>query len=180
MPDLRNGGRPRLYSEPTQAALQIRFPFVGVEGKSYATSNKNTYEAQNQAAVSGACSLVILHGLNNLAREADPGSYSKGLPSVVFSICTGGPTHQLWAHYSTEVNGNRTNDMKIQRTCDTGVLEEISGFLERVDNALSWGRGEHKGHKIYITFVEAAKHLWPSQYDGRVMEAFSVKFDRVV
>lgn len=66
-----------LHSQPTHSELQIRFPFSFVEGKSYATS-RTIYEAQNQAAVSGACSLKILPDLDDLVRKSDPGSYSKG------------------------------------------------------------------------------------------------------
>lgn len=73
--------------------MQYRFPFSLVEGKSYATC-RAVYEAQNQAAVSGACSLKILHGLDGLVFKSKPGSNSKGQP-IVFSVCTEGPIHQL-------------------------------------------------------------------------------------
>lgn len=46
IPDLRNEWRPLLRSEPTTAALKIRFPFLIVERKSYATS-RAIFEAQN-------------------------------------------------------------------------------------------------------------------------------------
>jgi len=46
-----------------------------VEGKSYATC-RALYEAQNQAAVAGACSLDILHDLGDLVRKSNLGSYS--------------------------------------------------------------------------------------------------------
>ena len=140
-PDARNGDRPLLCSEPTQAALQIRFPFLPVEGKSYATS-RTIYEAQNQAAVSGACSLKILHDLDDLARKADPRSYCKG-QLIVFSICTEGPTHELWAHYITVEDGDRMWHMVIVKTCNMAVCSEIPGFLEAVDNVMHWGTGEH-------------------------------------
>lgn len=140
-PDARNGGRPLLYSEPTQAALQIRFPFLPVEGKSYATS-RTIYEAQNQAAVSGACSLKILHDLDDLVRKSNPAS-SKGQP-IVFSICTEGPIHQLWAHYATAGDGDRMYYMAIIKTCDMALCNDIPGFLEAVDNVMRWGSGDHK------------------------------------
>lgn len=97
-PHLQNGRPPLLYSEPTKAALGIRFSFLLVGGKSYATENP-IYEAQNQAAVSGACSLNILHDLNDLVRKSNPGSYSKVQP-IVFSVCTEGPIHRNWGALS--------------------------------------------------------------------------------
>ncbi|EXJ81887.1 hypothetical protein A1O1_07952 [Capronia coronata CBS 617.96] len=60
---------PLLCSEPTQRAYQMRFPFLIVEGKSYATG-KPIFEAQNQAAVSGAGALKILHDLADIAARA--------------------------------------------------------------------------------------------------------------
>ena len=89
----RNRSEPILCSEPTQRALHIRFPFLSVEGKAYATGNP-VFHAQNQAAVSGACALKILHDLGDLACSANPGSHSKDRP-IVFSICTEGPYHEL-------------------------------------------------------------------------------------
>ena len=140
-PDVRNGGRPLLYSEPTQAALQIRFPFLPVEGKSYATG-RTIYEAQNQAAVSGACSLKILHDLDDLVRKSDP-ACSKGQP-IVFSICTEGSIHQLWVHYTTARDGDRVYHMAIIKTCDMALCNDVPGFLEAVDNVMRWGSGDHK------------------------------------
>ena len=142
IPDARNGGRPLLCSEPTQAALEIRFPFLVVEGKSYATS-RTIYEAQNQAAVSGACSLNILHDLDDLASKANPRSHIKVQP-IVFSICTEGPTHQLWAHYTTAVYGRRMYYSVVLKTCDMAVCSEIQGFLEWVDNVMNWGSSDHR------------------------------------
>lgn len=104
----RNRNKPFLCSEPTQRSLVIRFPFLIVEGKSYATGQP-VFDAQNQAAVAGACALKILHDLANLADGADPAKptdqitpechLKKGHP-LVFSICTEGPYHELWAHYT--------------------------------------------------------------------------------
>lgn len=128
---------------PTQASLEIRFPFFLVEGKSYATS-RTIYEAQNQAAVSGACSLKILHDLDDLVCKSDPENYSKRQP-IVFSVCTEGPIHQLWAHYTTvDDAGDRVYYMAQVKTCDVGIWDGVSGFLQAVDNVLKWGSGEHK------------------------------------
>ena len=143
-PHPQTGHPPLLYSEPTQAALQIRFPCFLVEGKSYATC-RNIYEAQNQAAVSGACSLKILHDLDNLVRKSNPGSCTKVQP-IVFSVCTEGPIHQLWAHYTTrgDGDGDRMYYMAQVKTCDVGVCDNTLAFLEAIDNVLKWGSSKHK------------------------------------
>ncbi|KAL9607271.1 MAG: hypothetical protein Q9167_007802 [Letrouitia subvulpina] len=144
-PHSQTGRPPLLYSEPTQASLQIRFLFLSVEGKSYATC-RTIYEAQNQAAVSGACSLKILHDLDDLVRKSDPGNYSKVQP-IMFSVCTEGPIHQLWVHYTIgeHGDGNRMYYMAQVKTCDVGVWDDnILLFLEAVDNVLKWGSGEYK------------------------------------
>ena len=150
-------GTTLFYSEPTQAALQIRFPFLLVEGKSYATS-RTIYKAQNQAAVSGACSLKILHDLDDLVHKSDPGSYSKRQP-IVFSVCTEGPIHQLWVHYTTEEDGDNDGDrmyyMAQVKTCDVAICNHIPGFLEAVDNVMRWGSRKHKE-----TIAEQLKTVW--------------------
>ncbi|MCJ1428894.1 hypothetical protein MMC29_006805 [Sticta canariensis] len=125
MPEPRNGGMPLLCSEPTQSSRQIRFPFFLVDGKSYATC-RTLDEAQNQAAVSGAGSLKILHDLNDLVRKSDPRSYSKRQP-IVFSVCTEGPIHQLWIHCTMVEDGHGDRDrdriyyMAQIKTCDVGI-----------------------------------------------------------
>ena len=139
-----NSGTPLLYSQPTRAALRIRFPFLLVEGKSYATCSF-IYEAQNQAAVSGACSLRILHDLDDLVYKCNPGSYSKAQQPMVFSVCTEGPIHQLWVHYTTAERGDpdRIYYMAQVMTCDVGVYNDVPRFLEAVDNVMKWGSGKH-------------------------------------
>lgn len=138
---------PVLCSEPTQRPLNIRFPFLIVEGKSYATG-KPIFDAQNQAAVSGASALKILHDLADLADRADraervsPGSHSRMVRPLVFSICTEGPYHELWAHYTTMENGVRMFNMGILKTCHGSLQGEVLDFLIAVDNVMSWGTGD--------------------------------------
>ncbi|MCJ1344521.1 hypothetical protein MMC31_002724 [Peltigera leucophlebia] len=136
----RNRSEPALCSKPTQRALDIRFPFLPVEGKAYATGNP-VFDAQNQAAVSGACALNILHDLDDLARRADSGSPSKD-QLMVFSVCTEGPYHELWAHYTTLEDGIRMYNMVILKTCNAVLYGELLGFLVTMDNVMSWGAGE--------------------------------------
>ena len=136
----RNRSEPILCSEPTQRALHIRFPFLPVEGKAYATGNP-VFDAQNQAAVSGACALKILHDLDDLACSANPESHSNDQP-IVFSICTEGPYHELWAHYTMVKDDVRMYKMVIMKTCNAVLRDELLGFLTAVDNVMSWGAGE--------------------------------------
>ena len=149
---------PLLCSEPTQAALQIRSPFLLVEGKSYATS-RTIYEAQHQAAVSGACSVKILHDLDRLVHTSDPGSYSRGQQPMVFSVCTEGPIHQLWVHYTTAEDGHNDSDRMYYiaqiKSCDVGIRDHVPGFLEAVDNVMRWGSCKHKE-----TIAEQLNIVW--------------------
>ncbi|MCJ1466353.1 hypothetical protein MMC07_004972 [Pseudocyphellaria aurata] len=129
-----------LHSQPTHSELPMRFP--------------------NQAAVSGACSLKLLHNLDDLVRTSDSGSYSKRQP-IVFSVCTEGPIHQLWAHYTTvedgdgDSEGDRAYNMAQVKICDVGTWDDVSGFLQAVNNVMRWGSGNHKnasnwqrGHRV--------------------------------
>ena len=134
-----NRSEPILCSEPTQRRLGIRFPFLIVEGKAYATGNP-IFDAQNQAAVSGACALKILHDLDDLAGRAHQGNHSQGQP-MVFSICTEGPIHELWAHYTTAEDGVRMYNMTILKTCNAVLHDELLRFLIAVDNVMTWAIG---------------------------------------
>lgn len=158
-----NRSEPILCSEPTQRALDIRFPFLPVEGKAYATGS-NVYDAQNQSAVSGACALRILHDLNDLAGRADPGSHSKNQP-MVFSICTEGPYHELWVHYTTTEDGVRMYDMAILKTCNAVLRDELLGFLIAVDNVMSWAVGEFL-ENITKQLGAVAKAAKPAKLSG--------------
>lgn len=141
-PNARNGGQPLLHFGSTTSEERIRFPFMVFEGKSYATG-KTIYEAQNQAAVSGACALEILHRLDDLVQKTKPGSRSKE-NHIVFSICTQGPIHELWAHYTTKrEDGGRVYNSKIWKSCNVAVESEVPSFLEAVDNVMRWGLEGH-------------------------------------
>ena len=141
VPDARNGGKPLLCFGCAKQELQIRFPFMLVEGKSYATG-RTIYEAQNQAAVSGACALEILHRLDDLAQKAKPSNRSKG-PHIVFSVCTQGPIHELWVHYTTEEDGDRIYNHKIWKSCNMAVECEVLGFVKALDDVMKWGTDGH-------------------------------------
>jgi hypothetical protein len=149
-----NRSEPVLCSEPTQRRLGIRFPFLIVEGKAYATGNP-IFEAENQSAVSGACILKILHDLNDVSDRAHPGSRPQGQP-IVFSICTEGPIHELWAHYTTTEDDVRMYNMIILKSCNAILDDELLRFLITVDNVMSWASGEFL-ERITTQLGEVAK-----------------------
>lgn len=142
-------GEPVLCTEPTQRALQILFPFLVIEGKSYATG-KHIFEAENQAAVSGACALKIQQDLDDLAQRAsssksDPSHQRRPPPTtpLVFSICTQGPFHELWAHYAIVEDNVRKFHMVPVKTCRAPILDEVLQWIMLVDNVVKWGAGKY-------------------------------------
>jgi hypothetical protein len=137
----RRQREPVLCSEPTQRALQIRFPFLVIEGKSYATG-KYIFDAENQAAVSGACALKIQYDLDDLAQRASHSSHCQETTPLSFSICTQGPFHELWAHYAIVEDNVREFHMVPVKTCRVPILDEVLQWLICVDNVIKWGAGE--------------------------------------
>lgn len=140
----------------------INFPFLIVEGKSYATG-KTIFEAQNQAAVSGACALKILHDLADLADRADRAedsseSHTRKAHPLVFSICTEGPSHELWAHYTVMEDGVRKFNMSILKTWHASIRNEVLRFLTAVDNVISWGSGDYLDD-VAERLRKVAKHV---------------------
>lgn len=137
---------PMLCSGPMHRDSDLVFPFAVVEGKAYSTG-KPIFEAENQAAVSGACGLKILLCLDELVKNASTSSDVLPTPSkstlpLLFSICTEGPVHELWVHYTIIENGVRKFNMRLLKTCHGMLLEDVVGFLVAVDNVLGWGTGE--------------------------------------
>ena len=141
---------PLLIAAPAERASDLMFPFIVVEGKAYSTG-KQICEAENQAAVSGACGLKIQLCLDELVENStvsdvpavavlDPHVPSQ-TPPLFFSICTEGPIHQLWAHYTLFEDGVRKYNMYILTVCNGTLLESLLDFFIKVDNVLQWGTG---------------------------------------
>jgi hypothetical protein len=63
-------------------------------------------------------------------------------PPLLFSICTKGPAHELWAHYTAIEDGMRKFNMRLLKTCHGMLLEGVVDFLVAVDNVLRWGTVE--------------------------------------
>ena len=135
---------PLLVTIPTQRASDLVFPFAVVEGKAYSTG-KQVFEAQNQAAVSGASALKIQLSLNELTKRSTStdalDSPSKEQAPLFFSICTEGPSHELWAHYTHIEDDFRKFNMKLLKICNGILLEGVEDFIIAVDNVLRWGTG---------------------------------------
>ena len=137
---------PLLISVPASRASDLAFPFAVVEGKSHSTG-KSVFEAQNQAAVSGACALKIQLDLDNLTKQVIKASDAsdsapKAPPLLFFSVCTQGPHHELWAHYATKEDGVPSFNSSLQRTCHGTLLNSVEEFLVAFDNVCHWGTGE--------------------------------------
>ena len=106
--ELGGPAEPLLVAVPTQLESDLVFPFAVVEGKAYSTC-KQIFEAQNQAAVSGASGLKIQLSLNELVKCSSSDVVPLTLndqPPLFSSICTEGSCHELWAHY-TYIEGRR-------------------------------------------------------------------------
>lgn len=136
---------PALIIVPTQRESTLTFPTLLFEGKGY-SNGKQVFEAQNQAAVSGACGLKMQLMLDELVKQATKGSDvpstpSKKQPPLIFSICTEGPHHELWAHYTVIEDGERQFNMVLLDTCDGVLLKQVERFFIQVYNVMVWTAG---------------------------------------
>ncbi|KAH7111136.1 hypothetical protein B0J11DRAFT_554388 [Dendryphion nanum] len=88
-----------ILSDPHAADMGIRFPFLVVEAKGLGL-NGSLISAQNQAAISGTCILVVLKDLSQQA------AWNTSLePEVRLHTLNAGPTgpvHELWVHFEHE------------------------------------------------------------------------------
>ncbi|OAL34888.1 hypothetical protein AYO20_05849 [Fonsecaea nubica] len=136
---------PMLLLVPAPRALDLAFPFAVVEGKAYSTG-KQIFEAENQAAVSGACALKIQHDLDSLVNSGTMRSgalpkSSNTHPPLFFSITTQGPIHELWYHWTVYEGGVRKFESKLLDSCNVLVLERGEDFVVKLNNVGSWGTG---------------------------------------
>ena len=130
---------PMLISIPAPRASDLVFPFAVVEGKAYSTG-KQVFEAENQAAVSGACGLKIQLCLDELAKSTTT-NISKDRPPLFFSICTQGPYYELWVHWTKVEDGVRKFNQALLEICHGVLLKTVDDFIVAVDNVLRWGTG---------------------------------------
>lgn len=123
-------------SDPTQNFLDIRCPILVIEGKAYATG-KTTFEAQNQAAVSGSCMVNLQQQLIDLFNNVFSVPQGRESP-LAFSICTEGPHMELWVHYAASEYNMRSHYMNIIRTCYGSLHHELENFLLDVERLMQW------------------------------------------
>lgn len=135
---------PMLISVPAPRALDLAFPFAVVEGKAYSTG-KQIFEAENQAAVSGACGLKIQLDLDDLVEHTTSSgalpTSSNTEPRLFFSICTQGPIHELWAHWTVVEDSVRMFDSKLLDSCNALLLGRAEDFIVKLNNVGVWGIG---------------------------------------
>ena len=146
MPSGRDGPpEPVLIIVPTQRNSNLAFPTLVFEGKGYSTG-KQVFEAQNQAAVSGAGGVKIQMILDELVKRATRSSNValtplKNQPPLVFAICSEGPQHELWAHYTVIDDGEQQFNMVLLNTCHGLMLKQVESFFVQVQNVLNWTAG---------------------------------------
>lgn len=126
----------KLYSDPTQNFLNVRFPILVIEGKAYATG-KTVFEAQNQAAVSGGCMINLQQQLSDLFEGVFPNLGGKKT-HLAFSICTEGPQIEFWVHYALSEDNVRSHYMNIFRTCYGSLQGGLEDFLMDVERLMRW------------------------------------------
>ena len=134
---------PTLILVPARRALNLAFPFAVIEGKAYSTS-KQIFEAENQAAVSGACGIKIQLDLNNLvdhgATDSDAlPTTSNTEPPLFFTICTQAPIHEIWTHWTVVEDGVRMFGSKLLDSCNALLLEQGEDFIVGLNNTGLWG-----------------------------------------
>jgi hypothetical protein len=174
---------PMLISVPAPRASDLAFPFGVDEGKAYLTGQP-LCAAENQAAVSGACALRMQLRLDELGRRnmivptaSHIPTRSDGLPAssrspklplpsedqipLFFSICTEGPIHVLWAHWTEAKRGTRQFNM-MPLKCVYGVLSDgLLDFFVMVDNVLRWGTG-HFLESLAVRLGKLARKAGPA------------------
>ncbi|KAF1363886.1 hypothetical protein EJ07DRAFT_100541, partial [Lizonia empirigonia] len=143
-----------VLSEPHQAQIGLRFPFLVVESKGGAAGG-NLIGAQNQAAVDGACALNILGDLECIVtrirsqsgyvqfNQGNPGTEQEEdcrIPLILFSVTTEGPLHEIWVHYRV----GEAYHMTCYRAWRTTRLEDAWEFVQALAGIVEWGRIEFR------------------------------------
>ncbi|KAF9886781.1 hypothetical protein FE257_011158 [Aspergillus nanangensis] len=86
-----------LIGNPLVTPSTLRFPFLIIEVTSGATGG-SLFQAQNQAAVSGASAINILKQIICPRKEKSPNVAGVDIIPLTFSVATEGPVCELWAH----------------------------------------------------------------------------------
>ena len=129
-----------LFSSPTLPELHTRFPSIVVEGKSYATG-KSMYEAENQAAGSGSCMLVMQGRLVELTERCSPETHESKDP-IAFSITHEGPILLLWLHYITSLENARFYNLHVLKICHATIPSTTRDFFKAIAGVMNWASTE--------------------------------------
>ncbi|KIW82060.1 hypothetical protein Z517_05087 [Fonsecaea pedrosoi CBS 271.37] len=130
-----------LLSSPTLPALHIRFPSMVVEGKSYATG-KSMYEAENQAAGSGSCMLVMQGRLAELTARRSPGTDQGKKDPLASSITHEGPILLLWLHYTTSLENACFYNLHVLSVCHATIRSTTREFFRALAGVMGWASTE--------------------------------------
>jgi hypothetical protein len=87
------------------------------------STGKQIFEAENQAAVSGAYALKIQLDLDSLVKSSTTTSPSNTHPPLFFTVTTQGPIHELWYHWTVVKDGVRKFESKLLDSYNVLVLQ---------------------------------------------------------
>ena len=145
----------RLFSNPTQHFLELRFPVLVVEGKAYSTG-RTLFEAENQAAVSGSSMLNLQQQLAKLHSTVKVTSQQRN-PTLAFSVCTQGPILELWVHHLEITDDITTYHMNIIASCHGSLADELERFLLKVDCLIKWYKQDYLEEIVDQLFAIASR-----------------------
>ena len=135
----------KLCSDPTPDLLNVRFPILVIESKTYASKN-SVFEAENQAAVSGSYLVNLQQRFLNFCKNL-PDSEACAIPTgletpLAFSICTKGPIIELWAHHRSDYcsEGRRIplHYVNILSICHESLEGGLQGIFMHLESLMSW------------------------------------------
>ena len=133
--------RGKLFSDPTQDFLDVRFPIQVIEGKAYATGRTN-FEAEDQAAVSGACMVNVQQQLDDLYESVSPDAKKSRTP-FAFSVCMEGPVIQYWVNYFFVEEGIRMHYMNLLAVCNGALYDTLEVLLVKWQQLMDWYGNEY-------------------------------------
>jgi hypothetical protein len=151
----------RMFSDPTQHFLPVRFPIMVVEGKAYATG-RTLFEAQNQAVVSGSCMINLFQQFDTIISRFLPDSSEDTKDGkrtdrkkkkkdkkddkedeevhLAFLICTDGPTIEFWVHYSVLEEGVCVHYMNLLESRNGSLKDGLEALFLQFEYVMTWYR----------------------------------------
>ncbi|KAI4118132.1 MAG: hypothetical protein LQ345_001750 [Seirophora villosa] len=154
----------KVFSNPTQQFLDLRFPFLVIEGKAY-TTGRTLFEAENQAAVSGSSMLIVQQQLTDLYNSIPPSSKDRRnpitypvSPPLAFSVCTQGPILELWVHHVMSQEDVTKYYMNLLTSCHGSLCEDLERFILKVNCLIEWYKHDYFG-KVTDQLFTIASHF---------------------